>query len=296
MNKYYLSAVSAYVMWGFFSLALKSLSEYSSFDILFYRIVAAAFLMVVVTLLFRKSVLEKNASLFRSLQRKERIRLTANMVAGGLLLTGNWFFFIYSMIHISVKSASYAYLVCPILTAFFAWLLIGEKLSRLQWLAVGISAVSCMILAWDAVRDLFSSLFIAASYALYLVLQRKNNSFDRFFLLTFQMIVSLAVLAVLFPLMGGQLPGEVYFYEMMIVIAVAFTIVPLFLNLYSLNGLSAATVGILMYINPLVNFAFAIFYFREGITFTQAVAYSLVFISIFIYNQREIRGLLTVKN
>ncbi len=74
----------------------------------------------------------------------------------------------------------------------------------------------------------------------------------------------------------------------MFFIVVFFTIIPLFLNLYALKGINSATVGIIMYVNPLINFTLAIFYFKEAITSLQLISYFLILLSIIIFNKKII--------
>jgi chloramphenicol-sensitive protein RarD len=78
-----------------------------------------------------------------------------------------------------VKAASLAYMICPILTTIFACYL-KEKLSKWQWFAVLISFFSCILLSINHLEDLFYSLITAATYALYLVSQRKIRSWINF--------------------------------------------------------------------------------------------------------------------
>jgi chloramphenicol-sensitive protein RarD len=73
---------------------------------------------------------------------------------------------------------------------------------------------------------------------------------------------------------------------------VFFTIIPLFLNLFALKGISSATVGILMYINPIINFAIALLYFKEQINGIQLFSYVLILISVVIFNKKVILELL----
>jgi chloramphenicol-sensitive protein RarD len=68
------------------------------------------------------------------------------------------------------------------------------------------------------------------------------------------------------------------------ILSVGFTVFPLFLNLYALNALPSGTVGILMYTNPIVSFALAFLYFGEEASFTQAVAYGVILLSVVLYN------------
>lgn len=284
LTKYYLAAVSAFVIWGFFSLVLKPLHEYPSLDILFYRVFICVVLMLVINLGFRKKTIIDTVTYFKTLNGKQKRNLILLTLGGSMLLTANWFIFIYVMNHISVKAASFAYLVCPILTTVFAFLILKDKLTKLQWAAVGLSFFSCVLLGYGHFEDVFYSLIVAATYALYLVIQKRNTTIDKFLLLSIQLVITALVLLPFYPFYSGEVPTELSFYAYLLIIAVVFTIVPLFLNLYALKGISSSTVGILLYINPLINFFLAIFYYKEPINAFQIIAYSMILLSIVIFN------------
>lgn len=288
ISKHYFAAISAFVIWGFFSLVLKPLQDYPSLDILFYRVFLCVILMLGINLCFRKKILKETKENFINMLPKEKRNAIFLTFGGAILLTANWFFFIYVMNHISVKTAAFAYLVCPILTMVFAYFFIQEKLNKWQWTAVGISVFSCILLGFNHLMDIFYSIIIAATYALYLVSQRKNTAIDKFLLLTLQLTTSAIILLPFYPFYRGEVPTEISFYVYITIISVFFTIIPLFLNLFALKKMSSATVGILLYINPLINFFLAIFYYKEEITAIQIVAYSLIFLSIIIFNMRTI--------
>ena len=287
-SKYYLAAFISFVIWGFFSLALKPLKDYASLDILFYRVFLCAVIMAVISLFVRINVSKDNIRRFRQLPAKEKRRVGMLTISGGFLLTANWFFFIYVMNHISVKAASFAYLVCPIMTTVIAYFVLDEKLSKWQWAAVLLSVLSCMLLSFSNIADIAYSLIVAASYAFYLVSQRKNTGFDKFLVLTVQILFSALLLAPFYPVYSEAIPTEFSFYALIFLIAVLFTIVPLYMNLYALQGVTSSTMGILLYINPLMNFAIALLYFHEPINAIQAIAYSLILLSIVIFNERFI--------
>jgi chloramphenicol-sensitive protein RarD len=79
-------------------------------------------------------------------------------------------------------------------------------------------------------------------------------------------------------------PSSPYFYSIISIIAVLFTVIPLFLNLYALNRINAATIGILMYINPLLNFLLAISIYGESVTVLQAWGYGIISIALVLFN------------
>lgn len=288
INKYYASALSSFIIWGFFSLALKPLHDYPSLDILFYRVFYATGLLLLINLTFRKKIVQNDLQVFKNLEKKEKYKFLSLTILGGFLLTLNWFLFMYAVNHVSLKSASFAYLICPIITTILAFFILKEKLSAWQWFSVGLCIVSCTILSYGDLTGLVYSLIIAVSFALYLISQRKNNRFDKFVVLTVQMVIASVVIAPFFPFYRGETPTAALFYILMIVIVILFTIIPLFLNLFALKGMNSSAVGILMYTNPLINFFLAIFYFKEEINLTQIISYSLILLSVIIFNEKFI--------
>ena len=110
------------------------------------------------------------------------------------MLVLNWFLFIYAVNHVSLQSASFAYIICPILTTVLAFILLKERIDVWQWIAVGLCVISCLILSYGNFKDLIYSVIIALSFGFYLVSQRKNSDFDKFLILTVQMVISSAIL------------------------------------------------------------------------------------------------------
>jgi len=284
-NSYYIAALSAFVIWGMFSFALKPLKGYQSMDILFYRVFFAAMILIVYSFFFNKNRMKANYQKFIALPKNEKLSTIKLTLFGGALLTANWFVFIFVINQISIKSAAYAYLVCPILTTLFAFIIIKEKLLKHQWFAVAISISSIVILAIYNFNDLMFSMIVAVSYALYLVSQRKNTNIDKLPILMFQMIFSAILLLPFYPYYSGPTPTQEVFYVLILVIAIVFTIVPLLLNLYAIEGLPSSTVGILLYINPILNFIVAVVYFNEKTYWYQWLSYTLVGVSILVFNK-----------
>ncbi len=287
-SKYYAAAITAYTMWGFFSLVLKPLYAYTAADILFYRVFSCAILMLLIAVLFKRKKINQTIQLFKGLPlKKKRDTIWLNL-AGSIFLTGNWFSFIYVMNHISIKATSLAYLVCPILTTVLAFFILHEKLSRIQWLSVGLSVVACLLLSYADLTDMYFSMIIGFSYACYLVSQRRNTGFDTFIVLTVHIVLSALILLPFYHAFGGRMPAEIGFYGYIGIIAVFLTILPLFLNLFALTGINSSVVGMLLNINPIIGFTLAIAVFHESISVLQIIAYSIIFISIIVFNGREI--------
>ncbi|HUH26520.1 MAG TPA: EamA family transporter, partial [Flavobacterium sp.] len=83
---------------------------------------------------------------------------------------------------------------------------------------------------------------------------------------------------------GFSIPAEWSFYVYIFIIATFFTLVPLYMNLYALKGASASTVGVMIYINPIIAFLLAVFYYKESVNPLQYASYFLILLSVIIFN------------
>lgn len=279
------------MLWGFFSLALKPISYVPSFDILFYRISFSAIIIICFTLFFRRKIFQKDIYTFKNLPIKEKRKGLYLSLTGGVLLGINWFLFIFVVNQINVQSASFAYLVCPIITTFLANIILKEKLKRIQWIAVLISFIGCLICFISNSNNLFFALLVAFTYAFYLISQRSNIYFDKLNILTVQIILIFILSLPYYFVNGFSIPVNPSFYMYIFAIATLFTLLPLYMNLYALKGASASNVGIMLYINPLIAFMLAIFYYKEHINTLQFVSYFLILLSVFIFNYRILTNL-----
>jgi chloramphenicol-sensitive protein RarD len=197
-SKYYLTSIHFIRHLGLFQFSPQTIESIPFAGYSFLPRVYVCGVMGVISLLVRVKVLKESIATFKAMPPARKRQVALLTLSGGVLLTANWFFFIYVMNHISVKAASFAYLVCPIMTTVIAFFVLNEKLSKWQWSAVLLSVVSCILLSFNNIADILYSLIVAASYAFYLVSQRKNTGIDKFFVLTIQIIFSaLLLLAVL---------------------------------------------------------------------------------------------------
>lgn len=287
-SNYIFAAIVTYLMWGFFSFGLKPIANYPPLDILFFRLYVSVFFLVIINVSFRRKKIKQDWQLFSSLEKKQRNKLATLIIGGSLILMTNWLSFIIVMNNISVQAASLSYLVCPIITTVLAFVILKEQLTKVKWLAVIISLLACGILSIGHFIDLFYSLIVACSFALYIIIQRSLKIFDSFNLLMTQLLIVAVLMLPLVFTFAGEIPKEPVFYRCIMMIVVLFTIIPMFLNNFALKGIDSSTVGVLIYLNPITNFLLAIFYYKESISFVQIMGYSLIFIAIFVFNFQTI--------
>ncbi len=271
------------------------MKAYPAEQILYYRIFASLFVIWTAILLFRKKELKQDIIFFKERTPQQKKIIVLQIVSATVLLFFNWFTYIYAINNVSIKSAAFAYMVCPLITAFGGFIILKEHLTRLQLIALSTASVSIIILANGSFIEVMWSVFIAALYAFYLIIQRKMQGFDKLNVLAVQITLAVVMMLPLYIYQHTAIPTEASFWINIIVIAVIFTLIPLFLSLYALIGIPSSTLGIIIYVNPIIAFTVAIVYFNEKIDSRQLMAYLLLLFAIFLFNYKMVRDMLTFK-
>lgn len=283
------SALAANIIWGFMSIPLRLLKSYNADQILYYRIIISFVISALLVIMFNKRKLKSDLSYLRSLQKKEYNGVVSLIFASGVLITLNWFAYIFVVNNINLKSAAFAYMICPLITALGGFVLLKEDLSKLKTIAIGVAIISIIILATGLIHEVLWSVVTAAFYAFFLIIQRRIKVINKLNMLAFQLIVALCLVMPLFFIFPQPFPTEGFFWINMFIISLFFTVLPLLLSMMALVSLPSSTVGILIYINPVVAFSVAFFYFEERIQVNQLFAYLLLIIAVIIFNFKIIK-------
>lgn len=284
--KYFAAAIGATAIWGTFSVPLRNLKAYPPHEIVNYRLFISLLITWLIILVFRRAKIRQDFMYLMSLDRKDRIKLLRLIFFAGLFLTGNWVSFLYAVNHVNLKSAAFGYMICPLITAMGGFFLLKEQFSTLKLTSIGVALISVLLLAHGSLEDVLWSIFIATTYTSYLLLQRIILKLDKLNVLGIQLILSTLVILPSSRYLFGAYPPplEPHFWINILIVAVLFTIIPLFLVSYSLIGIPSSTLGIIVYLNPIIAFSVAFLYFEEEINGDQVVAYALLTASIIIFN------------
>ena len=262
---------------------------------MYYRIFTSLVFIWVAILLFRRKQLKEDLSYLSSVDAKQKRNILFQLIGSTLLLTSNWYTYIYAVNHVSLQSAAFAYMVCPLITAFGGFLILKESLTKLKLISLGIALLSILLLATGSFIDVLWSVIIASLYAFYLIIQRKMQHLDKLNVLAVQIGMAVLLMLPFYLLKHQGVPEDFWFWGNITVIAVFFTIIPLFMSLYALIGIPSSTLGIIIYINPIIAFAVAIFYFGEHVDAHKLFAYLLLLISVVVFNWSIIKDIFTFK-
>ncbi|TCD12744.1 permease [Pedobacter frigidisoli] len=294
-SKYFIAGIIPYIIWGTMSIPLRNLKGFPPQEILYYRIFVSILMVWATILLFRREALKNDIKVFKLLSAAKKRKLVLLTILSAFLITGNWFTYIYAVNSVSLKAAAFAYMVCPLLTALCGFVILKEQLTKAKIVALILAFVSIILLATGSLHEVLWAILIASFYAIYVIVLKVIKDVDKFNFLGVQLILSGLMMLPTYFLNSNPFPTETFFWSHIFLIAVVFTIIPLFLNSYALLGMPSSALGILIYLNPIVAFTVAFFYFKEKIDLHQLFAYLLLLVSIFIFNLQLLRSVVNKK-
>ena len=159
-----LFGLGAYALWGVLPLYFKAIGDVPAVDIVAHRILwSLPFLAVLVAL-------GRGWPEVRSVMRQRR---TLGILCLSAFFIGvNWLLYVYAVTSGHILAASFGYYLNPLANVLLGRFGLKERLGRLQWFAVAIAAVGISVLAAGALGQLWISLILCASFALYGLLRK----------------------------------------------------------------------------------------------------------------------------
>src|SRR5215212_3510374 len=130
------AGVAAYVLWGLFPLYWPLLEPARPVEILAHRIAWSVVFVGIVL------AVTTGFGWIRTLGRRRFGLLSLAAV----LITINWGMFIYGVNSDHVVETSLGYFINPLVTVALAVIVLGERLRRAQWIAVGVAAAAVAVL------------------------------------------------------------------------------------------------------------------------------------------------------
>jgi len=215
-----------------------------------------------------------------------RPRTVAALLASTCFIAINWGLFIYAVNTDRVLATSLGYFINPLVSVLLGLVVLGERLTHRQWLAVFLAATGVVVITVQAGQLPWISLVLPVSFGMYGLLRKTVNA-DAVVGLAFE-TAALAPLAVGFILFeesrGAGAMGHVSIgTDLLLVTGGAVTALPLILFTLGVRRLLLSTAGLLQYIAPTCSFLLAVLLYGEDFTLTHAVSFGLIWVALAIY-------------
>ena len=273
-----LSTATAFTIWGIFPVYLKLLKEVSPLEILSHR--------VVWSIVFLSAVLLWRTQWGWIATVRGNPRIALSFVASAAALGSNWVIYIWAINADRIIDASLGYFITPLFNVLFG-ILLGERLLRMQWMAVGLAACGVAWLTVTAGQLPWIGLLLAVSFSLYGLL-RKTAALGALEGLAVETLVMLplAALYLLWPQSGSSQAFSSGSLSMSLLLMAAgpVTAIPLLLFAFGARRIPLSIVGLLQYIGPSIQLLLGIWLYHEPFGGAKLTGYLLIWLGLAVFS------------
>ena len=270
-----LAVALAYASWGLLTLFWNLLAEVNSLYILAQRILWSMVFMGIFI------AVTKDTGEIKAIFKNRRDLLICFIC--GMLITVNWGTYIYAVNSGHVLDASLGYFIEPIVVSVIGMLTFKERLSRFEKITFFFSVLGlAYMIAVTRVMPLLA-LVIAGSFAVYGAVKKMIHISAQasLFMETLCMTPFALIFTVIAEQQGfgsiGVLSGPAL---LLLPTCGVITSVPLLLFNIGVKKIPYYVSGILMYINPTLQFLMGLCYFHEAMDIHRLIAFIIIWLGI----------------
>lgn len=272
-------ATLAYVCWGLFPLYFHQVAQVPALEVVMHRTVWSLVLLLGV-LAVRRHWAWLGAAL-------RSPRVLGTFALSALLLAANWLTYVWAVHHQHVVDASLGYFILPLIHVAMGYAVLQERPRRGQWVAVALAALGVAWLTLQAGRLPWIALVLALTFGVYGLL-RKTASLGALEGLALETLLLAPVAAVLLAWWGAQGQGALVqgppSQVAWLVLAGPATAIPLLLFAAGARRIPMATLGLLQYISPTLQFALGVWVFHEAFDPARLAGFVLIWAALVLYS------------
>ncbi|MBB5043294.1 EamA family transporter RarD [Shinella fusca] len=280
----FMFALVAYLLWGFLPFFMKAVAHIPAPEVVAHRIIWSVPLAgLVLVWLGRTS--EVKAAL-----RSPRMIAMATLTA--VLITVNWGIYVWAIGAGRAIETALGYYINPLFSIFLGAVLLKEKPSPAQMVAIGLAACAVAILAFDAGGLPWVSLGLCFSWGFYAFFRKTLpiGPNQGFFLEVLLLSVPALGYVVWLEVTGRGHFGDTGTADVLWLLSCGIvTAIPLMIYANGAKLLKLSTIGIMQYIAPTMIFIIAVFAFGEPFGTTKLVAFAFIWAALFLYSGSMLR-------
>lgn len=276
-RKGFLLGLGAYVIWGFFPLYWPLLEPSGPVEVLAHRVVWSLAAVGALLLLARR---------WTAVRRVLRSPRTLVYLAVGSIVIGfNWILFIWGVNNGHVVEVSLGYFINPLVTILIGVVVLGERLRPVQWAALAVALAAVVQLTVDYGDLPWLALALAASFATYGLMKKKADigAVEGLALETTLLVLPAAgYIVFLHSSGGGTFGGSGWAHAVLLAGTGLITVVPLLLFGGAATRVPMATLGLLQYITPTLQFILGLVVFHEQMTTARWIGFAMVWAALLL--------------
>ncbi len=278
-NKGIVSSFLGSFWWGFLgTFYFQYITFIGTFEVVVHRSIWTFIILLITTTILKKWSLFKNIFLD-----KKKIFV---LLITSILIFSNWTVWIYAVATNRIIDASFGYFIFPILSVFFGYLFLKEKLNKKRIVSIVLVLISTLYLLYNFSSLPWIGFTVAIIWSTYNLLRKKINvETDIGLLIESFFILPIVIIFYYFIIQYNQNDFSIENPLLMLLIFLAgpMTVIPLFLYVkgVELSGLGPS--GMIFFIAPTGQFLLGYFYYDEEFSLNKLISFVIIWIAVSIY-------------
>ncbi|APH04737.1 EamA family transporter RarD [Bacillus weihaiensis] len=277
-----LYTASSYFLWGILPLYWKLIGNVASEEILAHRIFWS-FIFMIVILTTTREILNIRVVTTELLKKP---KLLLMLIISSVLISINWFVYIWAVNHNQMIEASLGYYINPLISVLLGLVFFKEKINLLQKISFIIAALGVIYMTTRYGEIPLIAITLAVSFGLY-GLTKKITKLSSAMGLTLEtlMVTPIAIFYLVYLGQTGNMEFMNFNLEtnLLLIGAGAATAIPLLLFATGAQKIPLYMVGILQYIAPTITLMIGIVIYSEPFTTTEVVTFSCIWSALFLF-------------
>ena len=278
----------AYGWWGTMPIYFRALEPAGPLEILAHRILWSS-IFCLIFLAWRRDF----AWVKRFLATPGKV---VTIVIAAHLLAANWGSYIYAVSTGNVLEASLGYFINPLMTVLVGVMVLGERLTPLQWMSITLGAIAVLVITIDYGNLPWISLTLAATFTIYGFIKKTVRAgINPMQTMTIESVVLLPFAALVLVWLRSSSTELTFLnqgwqHSVLLMVIGIVSLAPLIWFGASAERLPLTTLGLLQFLSPIGQFVIGVFVFREDVSNARWIGFGLVWVALVILTLDSLRS------
>ncbi len=273
----------AYTMWGLFPIYFVWTSSVAPLEVLSHRVLWAVPFGALIISLRRQWCDVRNALVDRS-------RLSWLAMAA-LAISANWLTYIWAIQQDRIFETSLGYYINPLMYVAIGVLAFGERLRRLQGIAVALATIGVLFLTFSGGAFPWVAIVLGISFTTYGVIRKQVaiGAMPGLFIETLLIFPIVALWMGWFVAQGGAsvVSGDAWL-TFLLIMGGPITVLPLVFFAIAARRLTLTAIGFMQFLAPTLQFMTGVYY-GEPLTFAKLVCFGFIWTAVVVFSADALR-------
>lgn len=273
-----MTALGAFLIWGFFPLYFKLLKDYDATEIIGHRIIWT-FVAILAVL-----VVTNRWQFIQTL--KQHPKWLFFTLISGTIIAINWLTYVWAVNHNHILEASLGYFVGPLMGVLLSLVVLKEKLRPFQWIAVGLAIVGVLLQLVMLGKLPWVSLLLASSFSVYGLMHRHTplDALSAMFIET----TLLVPVTIIWLMQAGVASSHLSLWLspsiFLLMLAGPVTLVPLLMFNKATKMVAFSLLSFMNYLTPSIIFFMAIFLYHEPFDISRLITFGFIWTGLLFFS------------